>query len=147
METRLAIAADATHLAALHGESFGLSRWNFVQICDSLFLPTTHGLVAEEDGAINGFILCQISGGEAEILTFCVAAAARRKGVGKMLLAAAADAARNRGATRLFLEVAADNEAALALYEKDGFAPIGRRKAYYPRETGAADAVMLSRSL
>ena len=52
------------------------------------------------------------------------------------------------GATRLFLEVADDNVAARGLYERTGFDPIGRRKAYYAGADGSrTDAVVMSRDL
>ena len=57
-------------------------------------------------------------------------------------------AAAQAGAVRLFLEVAEDNAAARALYDRAGFRPIGRRKAYYARpDGGRTDALVLGRDL
>jgi len=42
------------------------------------------------------------------------------------------------------LEVAATNRAACAIYQKQGFAPAGMRKAYYP---GGVDALVLKAQL
>jgi ribosomal-protein-alanine N-acetyltransferase len=54
-------------------------------------------------------------------------------------------AAGNSGITRLFLEHAASNIAAGALYDRFGFKPIGRRRAYYERRSGGReDAITLS---
>ncbi len=144
METRLITGADAGLLAALHRECFGSRGWSLAQISGSLGLSTTVGFIAEADRQAAGFILCQMTPDEeAEVLTICVMPALRRKGIGALLLNAAFAAAKERKAARLFLEVAADNEAALALYEKAGFRVIGRRRGYYARESGAADAVMM----
>jgi ribosomal-protein-alanine N-acetyltransferase len=60
----------------------------------------------------------------------------------------AIDVARERGAHSLFLEVGADNPAALALYERIGFRPVGRRVAYYSRGGRVAvDAIVMRLAL
>ena len=57
-------------------------------------------------------------------------------------------AARKAEARRLYLEVAASNAAALRLYQKLGFAEIGRRKGYYERPgSPPEDAINLSLAL
>jgi ribosomal-protein-alanine N-acetyltransferase len=53
-------------------------------------------------------------------------------------------AARARGAAAMFLEVAAGNTPALALYAREGFAEVGRRRRYY---ADGADALVLRRDL
>jgi ribosomal-protein-alanine N-acetyltransferase len=147
VETRLASLTDAPQLAALHGDSFAEGKWTLTQITDSLKLASSEAWVVEESAAPQGFILCQLGGGEAEILTFCVAPVARRKGVGETLLAAALASARQKNARRIFLEVARDNIAAAALYEKSGFRIIGQRPGYYRRGDAAVDAVMYALDL
>jgi ribosomal-protein-alanine N-acetyltransferase len=95
-----------------------------------------------------GFILGRALAGEAEILTLAVAPTHRRRGLGRALLEAAMGVCGTLGAETMFLEVAADNAAAIALYEAAGFAPAGRRKAYYARPGRAAvDALVLRREL
>jgi ribosomal-protein-alanine N-acetyltransferase len=52
--------------------------------------------------------------------------------------------ARAAGVARLFLEHAAGNQAAGAFYDRFGFSPIGRRRAYYERRGGGReDAITL----
>ncbi|MGB9153323.1 MAG: GNAT family N-acetyltransferase, partial [Alphaproteobacteria bacterium] len=109
--------------------------------------PTTQAWVVGEDGISQGFILCQIAGDEAEILTFCVSPSARRRGAGQSLLASLLATAKQQNVSRVFLEVAADNQVALALYEKAGFRPNGKRTGYYRRGEHAVDAVMLGLDL
>ena len=57
-------------------------------------------------------------------------------------------AAETAGAHAVFLEVASDNTAAIALYEREGFAPAGIRRGYYAK-AGAPpqDALVLRRAL
>jgi [ribosomal protein S18]-alanine N-acetyltransferase len=153
METRLkriaphirkATKNDIRILAALHDESFGMARWSLAQIADGLALETTLALVAEEGKTAWGFILCQITGEDAEILTFCIAPSARRTGAGLSLLFAALEEMRQHSTRRVFLEVGADNAAALALYKKAHFRVTGQRTGYYKREGRAIDAVMMA---
>jgi ribosomal-protein-alanine N-acetyltransferase len=73
-----------------------------------------------------------------------VASAARRRGVGRALLAVALPAARELGANEAFLEVAVDNDGAIALYDAAGFRKTGLRKAYYDRRPiGFTDALVM----
>lgn len=62
----------------------------------------------------------------AGIMQFAVAEAVRREGLGDALLDASLRWARLRGAKKAWLQVEADNEAAIALYRKAGFAEIYR---------------------
>jgi ribosomal-protein-alanine N-acetyltransferase len=74
--------------------------------------------------------------------------AARRRGIGRSLVAAACRRAEDSGAAAVFLEVAEDNPAARALYARCGFDPVGRRPGYYRRPSGAAvDALVLRRGI
>jgi ribosomal-protein-alanine N-acetyltransferase len=147
METRLASREDAAIFAELHEASFGAARWTESQFAGSLALDTALALVAFEGGRAQGFILCQIVGDEAEILTFCVHPAARGRGIGTDLLNAVLAAAKQQKAHRIFLEVAVDNAAALALYNKTGFRITGKRHRYYKREGHPVDAVLMEAEL
>jgi len=94
-----------------------------------------------------GFIIIRSSGHEAEILTIATGVQARRKGYGRALLGAALAELAQTDSRNLFLEVAEDNAAAIALYKACGFAPIGRRPAYYRRENGRVAAITYSKAL
>ena len=132
----------AAALAALHARAFE-APWPEQAIVDLLH---SLGVVAFEGEG--GFILVRALPEEAEILTLAVAPEARRRGLGRTLVRAAVGAAQAVGAEALFLEVAADNEAAVALYEGEGFARAGLRRGYYARSGGAPqDALVLRRAL
>ncbi len=156
METRLAkeylslrkaTESDAADLAALHAESFGAAKWSLAQIAGSLALKTTLSPMAREGKTARGFMLCQIAGDQAEILTFCVSPSARRKGMGTLLLNVTIEAARQRQVKRMFLEVGADNKAAVALYENAGFRVTGKRAGYYKHGGTNVDAVTMALDL
>lgn len=130
---------DAPSLAALHAACLppGWSEASFAAFLQEM---RVFGYVFEKDKGVCGFILCRAAVEECEILTFAVEADHRRQGIGQALLRCALQGAKKRAAKVMFLEVAADNEAALALYARYGFAEINRRKAYY---ANGADAVMM----
>jgi [ribosomal protein S18]-alanine N-acetyltransferase len=104
------------------------------------------GWVAQEDGAIVGFLVARRFVDELEILNVAVAPQARRKGIGGGLVQQALEWGRALGATRIFLEVRASNEAALHFYDAHGFRVTGRRTRYYadPVEDALNLSVMLT---
>lgn len=86
--------------------------------------------------------------GEAELLTLAVLPGLRRQGAGHRLVQTFLTEAKARHADRAFLEVASRNAAAISLYDRAGFAVVGRRKRYYVGEDGVDDdALILSRAI
>lgn len=132
-------------LAALHARCFHTpAPWSAADLSGLIADPLAF-LLVEGDA---GFLLGRTVAGEAELLTLAVAPEARRRGLGRKLVARFLYQARLRGADQAFLEVSADNSAATALYESAGFAPAGVRRAYYRTPAGhRIDALVLSRSL
>ncbi len=137
-------AAAAEALAALHAQADD-TPWPAAEIADLIAAPGVLALAAMIEADLAGFILCRIAADEAEVLTIATTPALRRRGVASRLLAAAQSALRAAGAGALFLEVAEDNPAALALYQRHGFAPVGRRPGYYARAGGPAAAARIMR--
>jgi ribosomal-protein-alanine N-acetyltransferase len=128
-------------------EMFGTEAWTRAGYRAELS-DTRHRayLVAEDEtGALVGWAGVLIAGDQAEILTVGVVPHARRRGIATKLLDALVDRARAKGATELFLEVRVDNAPAQQLYEREGFAVLGRRRGYY--DNGRIDAVVMRREL
>jgi len=139
---------DAAAMAALHAAAFA-DAWPeaaFAALLAREGVFALLGLGAAKD-ALQGFILIQLAADEAEVLTFCVSKAMRQTGLGGALLTAAFDVARAGGARAMFLEVGETNAAAIKLYEREGFAVVGRRAAYYRRDEGAGDALVMRKTL
>ena len=126
---------DAPSLGAVDRE------WGEAAARAFLSRPAAAGLVACGGApGIDGFIIGQVSGGEAEIVQVTVAAPARGRGIGTALLEAFLSAHAGKAC---FLEVRRDNTAALALYRGRGFEETGTREGYYRGPDGAVDAVLM----
>ena len=82
---------------------------------------------------------------EGQIINVATHPEHRRRGAGRMLMAAIEADARQRGFTLLSLEVRVSNEPAIRLYTDFGFTVAGRRRGFYsaPRE----DAFVMLKTL
>ena len=109
-----------------------------------LRLPGAECLVAEQDGAIVGFILSDRDGPAGHIITLDVAPDARRKRVGTALLETAHASLASHGVREVELETSTANEPAIAFWRRHGYRPFGVLPNYY--ENGE-DAFWMSKSL
>ena len=137
------MSISAEELAKLHALCFDRS-WGASDFADYLSNPRTALFTHHQDAVLTSFVLIQISGSEAEILTLATHPDYRRKGHAEMVLHKARSRLQKGELTALFLEVAIDNPAAISLYQKTGFEKAGLRKAYYDRGGGhSVDAFVL----
>ena len=144
-------AAYGPAIAELHKRCFD-EPWSAFTVRQVLAMSGAFGLLAvgrrnapgsrRTDPDLMGFALCRSASDECELLSLAVAAWARNRGIGTVLLEGAMDRARERGAARMFLEGAEDNVIAQGLYRSHGFAPVGRRPNYYRRVRGPAMAAL-----
>lgn len=134
---------DHTHVAQIAQlEALCFSDpWSESSIASELSNPLSCWLVAVEGEKVAGYIGSQTVMGETDMMNVAVHPDFRRQGVAKALILALVDALKERGSHWLMLEVRQSNAPARALYEKLGFAEVGRRKNYYrnPKE----DALIL----
>lgn len=129
-------------LTALEQICFPADPWSESVYRAALDNPAVAILLAQgEDGALLGYAVLSTVLDEGNLDNIAVAPEARRNGVADALLSALTAFGRER-LTCLMLEVRSSNAPAIALYEKHGFAAVGRRKNYYdaPRE----DAVLMT---
>lgn len=128
-------------------EMFGSEAWTRAGYRAELADKRHRAYVAAEDdrGELLGWAGILIAGDQAEILTVGVVPVARRRGIATKLLDVLVQRAREHGARELFLEVRVDNDPAQRLYEREGFAVLGRRRGYYAN--GRVDAVVMRREL
>ena len=99
-------------------------------------------LAAREGGLLTGSVWVQTVLDEGYIGNVAVRPVFRRRGLADALLYALHVLGRERGLSFLTLEVRAGNAPAIALYEKNGYARVGRRPGYYdhPKE----DAILMT---
>jgi len=142
-----ASAALAAPLSMLHRTCFPDEPWEPQAMAQIMALAGFFGCIAWENDEPVGFALALDLGGECEILALGVLPERRRAGTGSALLAAIREEALRRRGDSVFLEVAADNAGARALYAVGGFVQIGRRRNYYRRPDGPADALVLHRAI
>lgn len=90
-----------------------------------------------------GYTVQSDAAGECHLLNLCVEPGSRRQGFGRLLLENAIRIARLHGADSMFLEVRPSNQAGIALYERRGFVPVGRRLDYYSASGGKEDALVM----
>jgi [ribosomal protein S18]-alanine N-acetyltransferase len=100
-------------------------------------------LVATDGERISGFIVVH-SGATGHVITIDVIPAARRSGVGSLLLRAAENRMRESGSKAVGLETAVDNLSALSFYKRHGYSVIGTKPRYYPN---GVDALVLQKEL
>ena len=135
---------DLDAVAGIEAESFSMP-WSREAFEDTLVMEHYRYFVAEENESILGYCGFLFAADEGEIPNVCVAAAARRRGIGKLLMNALCKEAKNCGVTSLFLEVRLSNVAARGLYRLCGFEEIGIRKGFY--ELPKEDAVLMQRRI
>lgn len=116
----LAEAPDAfgSRLADWQGEGDREERWR-----ERLAVPGSHNVVARMDGDPVGMASGVPTADDhvVELISMWVAASARGRGVGDLLVHEVERWARSRGATLLRLDVTDGNQPAAALYERNGF--------------------------
>jgi len=96
-----------------------------------LALASAECLLAVEEGDIAGFILSEVDGALAHIITLDVAEGHRRSGIGSLLLNAAEKNLTAQGVRTVFLETAVDNHAAVNFWSRHGYIKEGILKRYY----------------
>jgi ribosomal-protein-alanine N-acetyltransferase len=138
---------DARRLAQLHAASFHRG-WG-----DGEF----EGMIVERNTLVHrltlgrktvGFAVSRIGADEAEILSIAIDADKRGRGLSRNLLLTHLGHLAGRGVRRIFLEVEENNAPARRLYERCGFAVVGRRERYYQQPSGEQlNALLMRRDL
>jgi ribosomal-protein-alanine N-acetyltransferase len=138
---------DVHRLAELHGAAFhrGWGAREFEQLLiDRNVLA--HRLCQHRQ--LIGFAVSRLAADEAEILSIAIDARHRGRGLSRDLLHTHLGHLAGRGVTRVFLEVEENNQPARRLYERAGFAVVGRRERYYRDAAGQSqNAVVMRRDL
>lgn len=124
-------------LERLHALCFPHKPWSAADFAD--LKKSGCDIVASQ----NGFIVYRATLDEAELITIGVHPDARRSGIAATMIELMVRDLVARGVKKVFLEVAENNHPARALYERHGFAVVGRRPKYYD----GIDAILMARDL
>lgn len=100
-------------------------------------------IVAADGGRVLGYVGMSFVIDEGYISNVAVAPECRRQGIADALIAELLRRCAELELSFVTLEVREGNAPAISLYEKHGFAPVGRRKNYYdfPKE----DAILITK--
>ena len=136
--------AHVAQIAELEKRCFS-DPWSEKSIAYELTLRLSHWLVALDGETVAGYIGSQSVLGESDMMDVAVSPDYRRQGIGEKLVNALCADLKAQGNNCLTLEVRVSNAPAIALYEKLGFAEVGRRPNYYhnPKE----DALIMRKML
>ena len=135
-------AMDAERMAQIHAVSF-FKGWD----TQDMHAHIQKDLCFGHGRPLQGFIIVSHAADQAEILTLAVDPQSRRQGLARKLLDIVETELSDLGVDTLFLEVAEDNDPAITFYKQGGFAPIGKRPAYYKREKGRVAALTFRKRL
>jgi ribosomal protein S18 acetylase RimI-like enzyme len=130
MEIVPASILDLSALRKLENESFGSDAWSLFDLIAVLTFPDVIRLKAVEDGQMAGFVAGdpRPRDGWGWIATIAVDTRYRRKGIGRALLHAC-EAKLNVPRSRLTVRIS--NQAAISMYETEGYVTTDIWSGYY----------------
>ena len=135
---------DIAKVSQMEKAYFG-QPWSEASIAHYMETGNNVFVVAKAAGEVIGYaaVMCVLD--EGNLVSIAVEEDYREMGIASELLDIAYDMSQERGVTSINLEVRESNEAAIRLYEKEGFEKIGLRKNFYsnPKE----DAVLYLKQL
>jgi [ribosomal protein S18]-alanine N-acetyltransferase len=134
--------ADVPSVVAIERASYSVP-WSEPTFRGLLRRRDAELIVAIIDDRVIGYAVFWCVVDQGELGNVAVSAAARRRGVGELLVAEIIRRAAGRRVRELFLEVRPSNETARRLYDRFGFTPVGRRRNYY--QEPVEDALVLRR--
>ena len=116
---------------------------SLAQLEEELRRPWSRLWVArDEGGVLVGLLVAWEVADELHVLNVAVAAPARRRGFGRLLMRAALDFASARRARQILLEVRRGNAGAIALYRSVGFFATNVRPRYYSDDEDAVEMAL-----
>ena len=134
--------SDLPEVAAIERRAFP-TPWSIAMFVLEMSKPTGVCLAAALDGRLVGYTVCSRYDSVWHVMNVAVEPALRRRGIASALLAELYTRAGDPGA-QFTLEVRRSNQAAIELYERDGFRIAGLRRRYY--QDNGEDALIMWRT-
>ncbi len=143
----MATPKDAAPLARLHAASFHRG-WGDGEFDQMLLDQNTLIHRLRQGRNIIGFAASRLAADEAEILSVAVSPEQRGRGLSRDLFLTHLGHLAGRGVRTVFLEVEENNMPARRLYDRTGFAVVGKRERYYKEADGVElNALIMRRDL
>ncbi len=142
LQVRRRVYADLPQVIAIERRAFP-TPWSRAMFVLELSKPSGVCLAAEMDGVLVGYMICSRYETIWHIMNVAVDPDHWRQGVATALLSELY-ARVDDGHARFTLEVRESNDAAIRLYERDGFRAAGMRRRYY--QDNGEDAVIMWRT-
>jgi [ribosomal protein S18]-alanine N-acetyltransferase len=144
LDLRPMVVGDVDEVHALECSVFP-HPWSHTNFMDSLASGYDAWVLREPEGALAGYFLLMYAPDEAHLLDVAVAATLHGRGVGRYLLDRITARARAQRVESILLEVRPSNARALQVYQRYGYAEIGRRRGYYPAHEGRREDAIVMR--
>ena len=134
--------SDLPAVAAIERRAFP-TPWSIAMFVLEMSKATGVCLAATLDGTLVGYTVCSRYDSVWHVMNVAVEPSLRRHGIASALLAELYTRAGDPGA-QFTLEVRRSNDAAIKLYERDGFRIAGLRRRYY--QDNGEDALIMWRT-
>jgi [ribosomal protein S18]-alanine N-acetyltransferase len=118
------------------------TRGNFLDSLDSGY---ENWVARDSSHTLIGYFLMMPVVDEAHLLNITVSADWQGRGMGRLLLDKVVALARASKLQSVLLEVRPSNHRAVAIYDRYGFMPIGRRRNYYPAPNDTREDAIVMR--
>ena len=136
--------ADIEQILAIEEKVYS-HPWTRGNFLDSFYSgQEACGLRNKSKNLLAYFVLMSVVD-EMHLLNFTVDAKFQRQGLALVLLDKMSERVREKNIFSVLLEVRKSNQRALDIYQRYGFAEIGRRKAYYPSADGVREDAIVMR--
>ncbi len=136
-----ALMENLTEIVTIENSAH-FSPWSLANFKEAIKAKNTFK-VFSENGKIFGYYIVIISLDQCELLNITIAKEMQNLGKGSLLINNLFSLCKTRHVLNIFLEVRASNEAAIKLYEKNGFNELGVRSNYYKTESGREDGLLM----
>jgi len=136
---------DLDEIVKIENESH-LTPWTKKNFIDSNDANNLFKVLKNENDII-GYYIALFVEDECQLLNITVRLGLQKKGFGQLMIKNLFTDCRKKNAINIFLEVRKSNNAAIRLYEKNGFNEIGVRNNYYKNKEGKEDAILMGLSI
>ena len=134
--------ADLPAVLSIERRAF-LTPWSLAMFVLELSKPSGICLAAHEEETLRGYLVCSRYSDMWHLMNVAIDPAHLRQGIATALIERLLSDIEPRD--KIMLEVRGSNAAAIAMYERFGFAPIGHRRRYY--QDNGEDALVMEKSL